>query len=103
MGFSYKIKNTLTSRWDIRGILYKATLAPGSLVSEFISEEGVYPDDGVQGDYWYVKKSRAINFKYKDINGIVYDIAEAKYKDVNGNIVDIASAIYKDSSGNILS
>ena len=103
MGFSYKIKKTVHSSSDVGGILYKATEAPGSLVSEFISEEGVYPDDGVQGDYWYIKKSRAINFKYKDINGIVYDIAEAKYKDVNGNIVDIASAIYKDSNGNILS
>ena len=101
----YKVSD-ITDVYDTRqvsGSIYKATVAPGSLVSEFISEEGMYPDDGIQGDYWYVKKSRAINFKYKDINGIVYDIAEAKYKDVNGNIVDIASAIYKDSDGNILS
>ena len=103
MGFSYKIKKTVTSASEVKGIFYKATVAPGSLVSEIISDEGVYPDDGIQGDYWYVKKSRAINFKYKDSNGSVYDIAEAKYKDVNGNIVDIASAIYKDGSGNILS
>lgn len=102
-GFSYKIKKTVASRSEVKGILYKATIAKGDLIELVISEEGMYPDDGVQGDYWYVKKGRAINFKYKDINGIVYDIAEAKYKDVNGNIVDIASAIYKDGSGNILS
>ena len=102
-GFSYKIKKTVHASWDVGGILYKATIAKGDLIELVISEEGMYPDDGVQGDYWYVKKGRAINFKYKDINGIVYDIAEAKYKDVNGNIVDIASAIYKDGSGNILS
>lgn len=109
MGHPYKFKVTEYYRTgqglivEAVGILYKASKAPGSLVSEFTSEEGMYPDDGIQGDFWYVKKSRVINFKYKDINGIVYDIAEAKYKDVNGNIVDIASAIYKDGSGNILS
>ena len=101
--FLYKIIANTRDSGGIIGNVYRTEEQVGEVIEHVIAEEGMYPDDGIQGDYWYVKKSRAINFKYKDSNGIVYDIAEAKYKDVNGNIVDIASAIYKDGSGNILS
>lgn len=99
MGFSYKIKKTMTSVSEVKGILYRATTAKGSLIELVTAEEGTLPDDGIQDGYWYVKLKKAMNFKYKDQNGTVYDIAKCYYKNSDGVVQEISEIKYKDDQG----
>ena len=69
----------------------------GSLVKTIIAEEGTYPDNGIKGEYWYVKLKKAI--PTIRIGGRT--VAAIKYKDSTGNIREISSVRYKDSAGNI--
>ena len=69
----------------------------GSLVKTIIAEEGTYPDNGISGDYWYIKIKKAIP-TIKIGEGTVGAI---KYKDKNGNIRNVANIVYKDNQGNI--
>lgn len=69
----------------------------GTLVKTEIAEEGTYPDNGVKGDYWYIKIKKAI--PTIKIDGRT--VSAVKYKDKNGNIRNIANIRYKDKNGNI--
>ncbi|WP_055078782.1 hypothetical protein [Lagierella massiliensis] len=69
----------------------------GSLIKTEVAEEGTYPDNGVKGDYWYVKLKKAI--PTIRIGGRT--VGAIKYKDSAGNIREISSVRYKDSAGNI--
>ena len=69
----------------------------GSLVKTIIAEEGTYPDNGIKGDYWYIKVKKAIP-TIKIGGGTVGAI---KYKDSTGRIRNISSVRYKDSAGRI--
>lgn len=54
----------------------------GSLVKTITAEEGTYPDNGIKGDYWYIKIKKAI--PTIKIDGRT--VGAVKYKDKNGNI-----------------
>lgn len=69
----------------------------GSLVKTITAEEGTYPDNGISGDYWYIKVKKAI--PTIKIGGRT--VGAIKYKDKNGNIRNISSIRYKDSAGRI--
>lgn len=69
----------------------------GSLVKTIIAEEGTYPDNGISGDYWYIKIKKAI--PTIKIGGRT--IGAIKYKDSTGKIREISSVRYKDSAGRI--
>lgn len=69
----------------------------GSLVKTIIAEEGTYPDDGISGDYWYIKVKKAI----PTIRIGNRTVGAIKYKDKNGNIRNITNIRYKDKNGNI--
>lgn len=62
-----------------------------------IAEEGTYPNDGIQGNYWYVKVKKAI--PTIKIGGRT--VGAIKYKDKDGNIRNITNIRYKDKDGNI--
>ena len=68
-----------------------------TLVKTITAEEGTYPDDGISGNYWYIKVKKAIP-TIKIGGGTVGAI---KYKDKNGNIRNVANIVYKDSAGRI--
>lgn len=69
----------------------------GSLLKTITAEEGTYPDNGIQGDNWYVKVKKAIpTIKIDDKT-----VGAIKYKDSTGKIREISSVRYKDSAGNI--
>lgn len=86
---SYKVQYTLVE------IVSKYTKT--TLKETVTAEEGTYPDDGIQGDYWYVKIKKAI--PTIKIGGRT--VGAIKYKDSTGKIRNISSIRYKDNSGNI--
>lgn len=55
----------LTRRWYSNGYAYRDeaevdyNLIKGALVETIVAEDGIYPNDGISGDYWYVKKGLA--------------------------------------------
>ena len=99
----YKIKNSVGyNRYgEIAGPIYKATAQAGDLVEVVIEEDGAYPENGVQGDYWYIRTKRTVNLKYKDETGIIRDIARAYYKDSSGVVKEISTIKFKDINGTI--
>ena len=48
--------NTSTSAYRINKVV---SCDRGDFVDTVIAEDGTYPDDGIQGDYWYVRTKRA--------------------------------------------
>lgn len=52
---SYDVYNTKKSN-------FIASLSPTVLIEEFIAEEGTYPDNGIHGDFWYIKKGLVETF-----------------------------------------
>ena len=69
----------------------------GSLVKTITAEEGTYPDNGIKGEYWYIKIKKAI--PTIKIGGRT--VGAIKYKDSTGKIRNISSIRYKDSEGRI--
>lgn len=69
----------------------------GSLIKTITAEEGTYPDNGISGDYWYVKIKKAI----PTIKIGERTVGAIKYKDSTGKIREISSIRYKDSAGRI--
>ena len=68
-----------------------------TLIKTIIAEEGTYPDNGISGDYWYIKIKKAI--PTIKIGGRT--VGAIKYKDSTGKIRNISSIRYKDSTGRI--
>ena len=58
-------------------------LGKGDYVKTIIAEDGAYPDDGIQGDYWYVKGERAFPEMYAKIDGI-QKVAEDGWVKIDG-------------------
>lgn len=86
---SYKVKYTLI---EIVPNYTKLTLK-----ETIIAEEGTYPDNGIQGENWYVKIKKAIPTIRIDNR----TVGAIKYKDSTGKIREISSVRYKDSAGRI--
>lgn len=67
-----------------------------TLIETIKAEEGEYPDDGISGDYWYVKVKRAFPTMYfKDHQGILRTVTGAFYKDMNGVVKEITDIKFK--------
>lgn len=88
-GTSYEITFKLT--------FIKESKSKSTLKETVTAEEGTYPDNGIQGDYWYIKVKKAIPTIRIDER----TVSAIKYKDRTGKIREISSVRYKDSEGNI--
>lgn len=70
------------------------------LLEEVIAEDGLYPDDGIAGGFWYVKVKKVFpEVKWKDGSGALNAIGGAQYKDQSGDLHRIDNAYYKDHQG----
>lgn len=79
--------DTKHSQWD-RDIFSETYLGVGSFIETVTAEEGTYPDNGVQGEYWYVKKDKVGLNLYPRIDGQIKQVTEAKVR-MNGELKDI--------------
>lgn len=71
-------------------------LSKGSYVETVKAEEGTYPDDGIKGDYWYVKQEKVSDIKV-NVNGEARDISKV-YVNINGQRREVTS-MYANING----
>jgi hypothetical protein len=76
------IADGLTYFTDYEWETLNLTQSQGDYIGEVEAEHGSYPDDGIQGGYWYVSLGAAAPEVYINVNG-VYKQAEV-YGNVNG-------------------
>lgn len=50
------------------------------LIEELIAEEGTYPDNGIQGDYWYIKTRKVFPDLHVKVNGELRKVQSAWVK-----------------------
>lgn len=63
----------------------------GNLIENIVAEETEYPEDGIQGNYWYVRGEKA--FPSLKVNGL--NVASAKIKLASGDL-EVGNIYYKD-------
>lgn len=66
-------------------------------LENIIADEDEYPENGIQGDYWYIRGEKA--FPELKING--QSIGGAKIKDSVGQMRNVGNVYFKDSSGTV--
>lgn len=71
--------DTKHSQWD-RDISSESHLGMGSFIETVTAKEGTYPDNGIQGEYWYVKKGKAGLNLYPRIGGQVKQVEGGKVR-----------------------
>lgn len=57
-----------------------STLHPTVLIEEIIAEEGTYPDNGIDGDYWYIKTRKVFPDLHIKVNGELRKVQSAWVK-----------------------
>lgn len=62
--------------------------AKGSFIETIVAEERAYPNDGIQGNYWYVKKGKAGLNLYPRIGGQVKQVEGGKVR-IGGELKDV--------------
>ena len=67
-----------------------------TLIETITAEEGAFPDNGISGDYWYVKIKMAFpTLLYKDDQGVAHTIGRAFYKDMNGQVKELTDIKFR--------
>ena len=68
----------------------------GNFINSVIAKDGTYPNNGVKGDYWYVKREKAPDIK-ANVNGEARDISKV-YVNINGQRREVTS-MYANING----
>lgn len=94
-----KIDTDLYEVYRIYKSSFIASVRPTVLIEETIAEEGTYPDNGIQGDYWYIKTRKAFPDLHIKVNGELRKVQSAWVK--VGGVLKEVKDIYVKKDGQL--
>lgn len=77
----------------------KSTIRKTQLIDEIIAEEGTYPDNGIDGDYWYIKTRKVFPDLHIKVNGELRSVQSAWVK--VGGVLKEVKDIYVKKDGQL--